>query len=104
MGLRDFLLDLMNDPAKLDAFRSDPEGILAAANLSAEERDAVMSGDRERVTSLLPQRPQPIPHVTLLVSSTKVPYPRPDTPPKPTTSRPRSTTSAPRSTTAKPKK
>ena len=66
MGLRDFLLDLMNDPAKLEALRSDPETILAAANLSAEERDAVMSGDRARVQSLLPQRPQPIPHLSLI--------------------------------------
>jgi hypothetical protein len=44
-----FLAEISNDPTKADALRNDPGGYLAKSDLSDVEKDAVMSGDQERI-------------------------------------------------------
>jgi hypothetical protein len=51
--LADFLLSLLNNPAKLRAFREAPEALLESANLTWEEKDALRSGDAERIKAQL---------------------------------------------------
>jgi len=47
--LAGFLLTLLKNPAKLRAFRKNPEPILESANLTAEDKEALRSGDAERI-------------------------------------------------------
>jgi hypothetical protein len=44
-----FLIDVSEDPVRLAAYRSDPEGQMQAAGLSEEERAALRTADSARV-------------------------------------------------------
>ena len=52
-NFRSFLVDLMSEPAKIEAFREDPEAMLAATNLSPEQKDALRRGDASKIQLLL---------------------------------------------------
>ena len=52
-ALGNFLADLACDSEQLARFAANPEGMLAAAALSAAERDAILSRDSRRVSSAL---------------------------------------------------
>jgi hypothetical protein len=45
----DFLRSLAEDTGKLRAFNSDPDRVLAAANLTPQQRDVLRSGDLVRI-------------------------------------------------------
>jgi hypothetical protein len=45
----DFLRSVAEDNEKLRAFNRDPDKVLAAANLTAEQRDVLRSGDLVRI-------------------------------------------------------
>lgn len=47
--LYDFLRDLNDDTNKLTEFENDPEAAMDAAGLASEEKEAVKSGDEERI-------------------------------------------------------
>ena len=51
--LSNFLIDLASDPSRLASFTANPDGILAAAHLNREERDALLSGDPEELREAL---------------------------------------------------
>jgi len=51
--LSQFMLDLSKNPVKLDEFRRDPESIMSAYDLSAEEKNIVRSGNQDRVQQAL---------------------------------------------------
>ncbi len=55
--LADFLIALSTDPRRLDAFEADPESAMAAAGLSAVEREAVRSRSPRLIRSALKTRP-----------------------------------------------
>jgi hypothetical protein len=48
-SLTEFLTGLLEDPARLDAFHGDRAGTMAAAGVSSEDQDAVLSGDPDRI-------------------------------------------------------
>jgi hypothetical protein len=56
--LADFLIALSTDPRRLDAFEADPESAMAAAGLSATEREAVRSRNPRLIRSTLQVRPR----------------------------------------------
>lgn len=56
--LADFLIALSTDPRRMDGFEADPDTAMAAAGLSATERDAVRSRDPRRIRAALKTRPQ----------------------------------------------
>jgi hypothetical protein len=43
--IRDFLVDLVDDPARLGVFLTDREGALAVTELNDEQRKALLSDD-----------------------------------------------------------
>jgi len=47
--LIDFLIDVSVNVKARDEFRRDPESVLAKTGLSKAEKDAVLSGDPERI-------------------------------------------------------
>lgn len=48
-----FVLDrLFKDPALFHGYTSDPQGTLAGFDLTAEEAEAVMSGNREQLIAV----------------------------------------------------
>jgi len=99
MALREFLLSLMNDPQRLADLKEDPEKVLGQADLTAEEKDAIRSGDNRKVQKLLGQElGAPITHVVLMVSPSPGPRPTPspDRPPPRTTRPPPPTTRHPK--------
>ena len=55
--LADFLIALSTDSRRLDAFEADPESAMAAAGLSAVEREAVRSRSPRLIRSALKARP-----------------------------------------------
>lgn len=48
-----FLTSLSQDPYKLDSFLDDPGPLLAASDLTPEERDVLRSGDPEKIRASL---------------------------------------------------
>ena len=50
-----FLVDLMNEPAKVEAFRENPDTLLAVAKLSPSEKDALRRRDAKMIQLLLAQ-------------------------------------------------
>ena len=47
--LIDFLIDVSVNVKTRDEFRRDPESVLARTELSKAERDAMLSGDPEKI-------------------------------------------------------
>lgn len=70
-----FLVDLSQDPVRMEDFWHDPESFFEAAGLTPEERDVIRSGDSGRLQALLGR------YVPLLFSQT--PKPPPPPPPRP---------------------
>jgi len=70
-----FLVDLSQDPVRMEDFWHDPESFFEAAGLTLEERDVIRSGDSGRLQALLGR------YVPLLFSQT--PKPPPPPPPRP---------------------
>jgi hypothetical protein len=61
-ALRAFMVKLAYDLDALTAFMSNPKEVLAAADLSDEERAALLSGDQQRIYQALhPERAQAAP-------------------------------------------
>jgi hypothetical protein len=52
-NLSNFLVDLASDPATMDAFLSDPSGVLNQSVLSEDERAAVLTRDGRRIREAL---------------------------------------------------
>jgi hypothetical protein len=52
-SLYNFLVDTSEHPDKLDAYRADPETAMSDANLSEQQKDALRSGERQRVEDAL---------------------------------------------------
>ena len=52
-NLRRFLMDLAEDPAKVQQLQSDPHGLMADAGLSESEKQLVLSGDRQALEEAL---------------------------------------------------
>ena len=107
MPLKDFLLGLMDNPAKLAEFRWDPHTVLDKADLSDEERTAILSGDNARIQAMLGADGGPInTQVVLQVSPggpPRTPVPNPDRPPPgPRTPKPEPTRKHPSTPTPKP--
>lgn len=50
--LLDFLNNLDQDAAALEAFKNDPQAAMAQAGLSSAEQQAVLSGDKSAVAKL----------------------------------------------------
>lgn len=73
-----FVLSLMNDPAKLIAFRHDPDAVLAETNLSPDEKFMLKIGDYEKIRELVVTQARPLPPIQIR------PTPNPDRGPKPT--------------------
>lgn len=72
-----FLIELSQDPARMEDYRQDPGLVLGAAGLTVEEREVIRSGDAARLQALLGRS------VPLLMSQRPVPPPPPPPPPKP---------------------
>lgn len=89
-----FLVDLSQDPVRMEDFWHDPESFFEAAGLTLEERDVIRSGDSGRLQALLGR------YVPLLFSQT--PKPPPPPPPPPPRRRPKPET-APAAPKPKPK-
>jgi hypothetical protein len=49
------LVELATSPGLLEQYESDPESVLAKTAISENERQALLSGDRERISALFPQ-------------------------------------------------
>jgi hypothetical protein len=64
----DFLRSVGEDSEKLRAFNRDPDRVLASANLTAEQRDVLRSGDLVRIRDAI-RREENIPpeHFFLVV-------------------------------------
>jgi hypothetical protein len=52
-NLNNFLVDLASDPARMDAFLSNPAGVLQQAPLSEDEKAAVLTRDGRRIREAL---------------------------------------------------
>ena len=52
-NLSNFLVDLASDPARMDAFLSDPSAVLNQSVLSEDERAAVLTRDGRRIREAL---------------------------------------------------
>jgi hypothetical protein len=52
--LADFLRRVHEDPELQQRYKQDPRGTMKEASLSDDAVDAVMSGDHERIRSMLP--------------------------------------------------
>ena len=66
--LREFLVGLATDPAKLGQFIKDPDSAMHGADLSADEQTVLKSGDPGAIYARLGGRPTPSPApVTVLV-------------------------------------
>jgi hypothetical protein len=52
-NLTNFLIDLANNPERMERFAADPEGEATRANLSREERVAVIAGDPSKIRARL---------------------------------------------------
>ncbi|AZQ11248.1 MULTISPECIES: hypothetical protein [Shewanella] len=50
--LNEFLKQLGEDAALLEAYKKDPEGVMRANGLSEDEIQAVMTGDKSKLRSL----------------------------------------------------
>jgi hypothetical protein len=48
-----FLTKLVEDPDLLGSYMQDPQGVMEAEGLSAEEREVVLSGDLKRLREAL---------------------------------------------------
>ncbi|AJC52793.1 hypothetical protein [Streptomyces sp. 769] len=66
----EFMEDLATDVAKQHAFSEAPAQYLAASRLSEQERQAVLSGDAERVRSMMADhtsvKEQPDAHIIII--------------------------------------
>lgn len=47
--LKNFLKGLGEDPAKLEKFRNDPEGVMDEHGLEEEHKELVRKGDKDRL-------------------------------------------------------
>ena len=83
--LKAFLISLMNDPAKLVAFRENPEEVLRECDLSPEEKQVLRSGDHKRMRELLAQARPPPPVVHPPPPLVQIIRPAPSRPPLPPT-------------------
>lgn len=52
-SLKDFVSRVSQDQTLRDQYLADPQATMTSEGLSQEEQDAVMSGDRARVASLI---------------------------------------------------
>lgn len=92
--LSDFFLRLADDPARLDEHTRDPRATMAAAGLTAEQIDTVLTGDVDRVREAVEAEVAADPvrrHVVVtprmtLHTPTPPPEPPEPEPPKPKTS------------------
>jgi hypothetical protein len=50
---KQFLVELSKDPVKMEDFWKDPDAFLVSADLTAEEKDVLGSGDSERIQELV---------------------------------------------------
>jgi hypothetical protein len=48
-----FLKRLSEDPEQLDAYRADPEGVMADSELTDEHKEVIRSGDNQRIERAL---------------------------------------------------
>lgn len=48
-ALTDFLLELAQDPEKAEAFKKDPDKVMAEAGLSEEDQKLLRSGDPQAI-------------------------------------------------------
>jgi len=84
--ITDYLVELADDPARLDEYLEDPERALASAGLATEDRAALRSGDllrvREAVTAASGGRDKPDGERNI-VDEPEPDEPEPDEPPPP---------------------
>lgn len=52
-NLKDFVSRVSQDQTLRDQYLADPQATMTSQGLSKEEQDAVMSGDRARVASMI---------------------------------------------------
>jgi hypothetical protein len=50
---KQFMIELAKDPVRMEEFRKNPDDFLATADLTAEEKDVLRSGDSERIQNLI---------------------------------------------------
>ena len=55
MDFLSLLAELATNPGLLELYESNPEAALAQADISENERQALLSGDRDRISALFPQ-------------------------------------------------
>ncbi|QRN97058.1 hypothetical protein JRI60_50280 [Archangium violaceum] len=94
-ALTQFLAGLATDPTRLGAFLADPAEAMASAGLSAEDRQALGSGNTQAIFSRLgvdalrvdgmmqASAPEPEPDTTLVPDSEPSEEPTPGTEPAP---------------------
>ena len=51
--VKQFMIELSKDPVKMEEFWKNPEAFLATADLTAEEKEILSSGDSARIQELL---------------------------------------------------
>jgi len=71
-SLLEFLTELSTNSESLENFSRDPEGTIDAAGLSSSEKEALLSGESDRVWNLLPSEMVagrfPPPNVTITIT------------------------------------
>lgn len=72
-----FLVELSQDPVKMEDYWKDPDSLLSAADLTAGEREILRSGDPERLETLFG------PFITMGIGIKPHPKPKPRPKPKP---------------------
>jgi hypothetical protein len=48
-----FMLEISEDPEKLDAFQRSPDSVLSSVNISFEEKETIISGDKDKMQELI---------------------------------------------------
>lgn len=74
-----FLIELSQDPVKMEDYWKDPDSLLAAADLTAEEKEILRSGNPARLEALF----GPLRCNTEVERPNPKPKPRPKPRPKP---------------------
>src|SRR5688572_3428033 len=83
--LSDFLIELSNDPAEVQAFVADPDTFLDRSGLAEHDKKIIKSGDIDAIQETI-QADETIPPI-IKSSAASIILPEPSRPPKPPPSR-----------------
>ncbi len=69
-ALTDFLLELVQNPEKAEAFRKDPNKVMAEAGLSEEDQKLLRSGDPQAIRAAIDKDRLGDSYITIIYLST----------------------------------